>query len=73
MVSSYLALAVFGAAILQGSSVERVVGWVSAVVGLLGAVVYVVRVPHRLWMLFDLPGVVYLVTGSIGVGLLLRD
>jgi hypothetical protein len=69
---SYVALAAFGGAILQASTVDLAFGWVAAVVGLGGALVYVVRAPGWLWTIADLPGVLYLVTGAIGVDLLLR-
>jgi hypothetical protein len=69
---SYLALAAFGGAILQSSTVGAVFGWLALVVGLGGALVYVVRAPRWLWTIADLPGVLYLVTGAIGVDLFLR-
>jgi hypothetical protein len=69
---SYLALAAFGGAIVRTSAVAAALGWLALVVGLGGALVYVVRAPRWLWTIADLPGVLYLVTGAIGIDLLLR-
>lgn len=73
MLLAYLGLAGFGGAILQTSVPGVTFGWAALVFGLSGAVVYVSRFPQRLWTVFDVPGLLYLVTGAIGVGLLLRS
>jgi hypothetical protein len=67
---AYLALVATGAALVQTSLVPRGLGWVAVAFGALGALVYVARVPRFLWSLFDIPGLLYLVTGAIGVALL---
>jgi hypothetical protein len=72
MVLAYLAVAATGAAILQTAVLGAVIGWITLVFGLLGAAVFVTRFPRWLWWLSDIPGLLYLVTGAIGIGLLLR-
>lgn len=67
---AYLAVAAIGAAIVQTSLVPPGLGWTAVAFGLLGGLVYVARVPRLLWSLFDIPGLLYLVTAAIGVGLL---
>jgi hypothetical protein len=69
-VLAYLAVAATGAAILQTGAAAEIVGWVALVFGLVGAAVFVTRFPRRLWWLFDIPGLLYLVTGGLGVGIL---
>lgn len=61
---AYLGLAGFGGAILQTSMPGVTFGWAALVSGLVGAVVYVSTFPPRLWTVFDVPGVLYLVTGE---------
>jgi hypothetical protein len=67
---AYLALTAVGAALLQTAVVGSALGWVASGFGLLGAAVYVTRMPRLLWTLFDIPGLLYVITGAIGVALL---
>jgi hypothetical protein len=67
---AYLGTAAVGGAIVQTSLIAPAFGWTAAAFGLLGAGVYVTRFPRPLWTFFDIPGLLYLLTGAIGVGLL---
>jgi hypothetical protein len=66
---AYLGVAATGGALLQTEVLPSGFGWTAAGFGLLGAAVYVTRLPRRLWTLFDIPGLLYVVTGTIGVAL----
>lgn len=67
---AYMAVAATGGAMLQTTVVGPAFGWIAAGFGLLGTTVYVTRVPRPLWALVDIPGLLYVVTGAIGVALL---
>ncbi len=69
---SYPAVAVLGGAILQTTVLGPGFGWTAVGFGVLGATVFVSRFPPPLWTFFDIPGLLYLVTGGLGVGLLVR-
>jgi hypothetical protein len=72
MILAYLGWAAVGAAILQTSVLGDGFGWAAVMFGLLGTVVYLARFPRWLWTLFDLPGVLYVLTGILGAGLLIE-
>jgi hypothetical protein len=67
---AYPAVALLGGAILQSTVLGAGFGWAAMAFGVLGATVFVSKFPRPLWTLFDIPGLLYLVTGALGVGLL---
>jgi hypothetical protein len=67
---AYLAVAATGVALLRMSLVPMGLAWTTVAFGGVGGLVYVMRVPRFLWSLFDIPGLLYLVTAAIGVALL---
>lgn len=69
---AYLGVAATGAVIVQTAVLGPAFGWTAVVFGTLGAAVFVARSPRWLWRLVDIPGLLYLVTGAIGVGLVVR-
>jgi hypothetical protein len=72
MVLAYVGVASVGGAILQAPSVLGAgFGWAAVGFGLLGIVVYLARFPRGLWALLDIPGLLYILTGTIGAGLLM--
>lgn len=70
-VLAYLGIAAFGVALLQSREVATGFAVAPIAFGVLGAVVYVSRFPRALWTIFDIPGILYVVTAAVGVGLLL--
>jgi hypothetical protein len=67
---AYLSVAALGGALLKTAVLAPAFAWTAVAFGLLGAAVYVTKQPRPLWMLFDIPGLLYVLTGAIGVGLL---
>jgi hypothetical protein len=72
-VLAYVAVAALGCAFLKAEVFPRGVAWAVLGFGVAGTAVYVARVPRALWALFEIPGLLYLVTGGIGVGLLVTS
>jgi hypothetical protein len=67
---AYLSIAAVGGALLGTRALAPAFGWTAVAFGLVGATVYLTRQPRPLWTLFDIPGLLYLLTGGIGMGLL---
>jgi hypothetical protein len=67
---AYLSVAAMGGALLGTAVLAPAFGWTAVAFGLLGAAVYVTKQPRPLWTLFDIPGLLYVLTGAIGMGLL---
>jgi hypothetical protein len=59
-----------GGALLGAAVLAPAFAWTAVAFGLLGAAVYVTKQPRPLWTLFDIPGLLYVLTGAIGMGLL---
>jgi hypothetical protein len=67
---AYLSVAATGLGILQTGVMSAAFGWGALTFGLAGAAVYLLGIPRPLWTLANVPGLLYLVTGGLGVGLL---
>jgi hypothetical protein len=70
---AYLSVAATGLGILQTDVLSAPFGWSALVFGLAGAAVYLLGVPRPLWTLADVPGLLYLVTGALGIGVLVAQ
>ena len=71
MVLAYLGIAAVGAALLEAQQVAAGFAVAPIAFGVFGAVVYVSKFPRTAWSFFDIPGLLYLVTAGVGIGILL--
>jgi hypothetical protein len=71
MVLAYLGVAAVGAALLESRAVATGFAVVPIAFGVVGAVVFVSKFPRAAWWLFDIPGILYLVSAAVGIGILI--